>query len=159
MEIDAPTMEVVDELADCWVALARDQRAHGSHLEPEANRDSVREGLARGIVTGGVLVARIDDEIVGFVQFSPETESYSQDVTRGVIENLYVRAEHRGEGIGSELLSAAEEQLFDAGVDGVRLEVLAANEAAQRFYAAHGYEPHRVELEKAPESDNHTKEH
>jgi ribosomal protein S18 acetylase RimI-like enzyme len=39
------------------------------------------------------------------------------------------------------------------------LEVLAGNETARRFYETHGYEPHRVEMEKAPESDNHTKEH
>lgn len=159
MEIEAPPMTAVEELASLWVELARDQRAHGSHLEPEANRESVREGLACGIVTGGVLVARADDgEIAGFVQFSPEAESYSQDVTCGVIENLYVRAGYRGEGAGSDLLAAAEERLFDGGVDRVRLEVLAANAAARRFYASHGYDPHRVELEKAPENDNHTKE-
>jgi ribosomal protein S18 acetylase RimI-like enzyme len=159
MEIEASTMATVDELAGLWVALARDQRAYGSHLKPEANRESVREGLARGIVTGGVLVARAEDgTIAGFVQFSPESEAYAQDVTRGVIENLYVRLGYRGAGIGSELLEAAEEQLFDADADRVRLEVLAANDDARRFYAQHGYTPHRVELEKAPENDNHTKE-
>jgi ribosomal protein S18 acetylase RimI-like enzyme len=160
MEIEPPPMTAVDELADLWVELARGQRAHGSYIQPEENRESAREGLARGVVTGGVLVARTaDGEIAGFVQFAPESKSYAQDVTRGVVENLYVRAEHRGEGVGSDLLCAAEAQLFDAGVDRVRLEVLAANDSAREFYAAHGYEPHRVELEKAPESDNHTKEH
>jgi len=160
MEIEASTMAAVDELAELWVALARDQRAHGSHLEPEANRESVREGLARGIVTGGVLVARAENgTIAGFVQFSPESEPYAQDVTRGVIENLYVRPGYRGDGIGSDLLETAEEQLFHADVDRIRLEVLAANEDARRFYARHGYTPHRVTLERALENDNHTKEH
>lgn len=159
MSIEPATMVAAEELAELWVALARDQRAHGSHLQPEANRESVREGLARGIITGGVLVARAeDDSIAGFVQFSPENEAYAQDITRGVVENLYVRPDYRDDGIGSELLEAAEKQLFDAGADRVRLEVLAANEAACRFYARHGYTPHRVELEKAPENDNHTKE-
>ena len=152
-------MAAVEELAGLWVALARDQRAHGSHLIPEANRESVREGLARGIVTGGVLVARTDDdELAGFIQFAAETDAYEQDVTRGAIENIYVRPEHRGRGVGSDLLATAEEQLFEAGVDRIRLEVLAPNEDARRFYARHGYEPHRVELEKSRENDNHTKE-
>ena len=159
MSIEPASMVAAEELAELWVALARDQRAHGSHLKPEANRESVREGLARGIITGGVLVDRAeDDSITGFVQFAPENEAYAQDVSRGIVENLYVRPDYRGDGIGSELLEAAEKQLFDAGVDRVRLEVLAANEDARRFYARHGYTPHRVELEKAPENDNHTKE-
>lgn len=158
MRIESPAMDDADRLADLWVELARDQRAHGSHLQPQANREAVREGLARHVITGGLLVARVDDEIAGFVQFAPEGGSYKQDVERGVIENLYVRPEHRGEGIGSELLERAEQELFDAGADRVSLEVLASNEAARRFYARHGYDPHRVELEKAAENDNHTKE-
>ncbi|MFB6221685.1 MAG: N-acetyltransferase family protein [Halolamina sp.] len=159
MEIEPATMEEADRLADLWVELARDQRAHGSHLDPETNRASVREGLARHIVTGGVFVARAaDGRLAGFVQFAPEEGSYEQDVERGVVENLYVRPEHRGEGVGSELLARAEQALLDAGADRVGLEVLADNEGARRFYARHGYEPHRVELEKSPESDNHTKE-
>lgn len=160
MRIVAPAMTDADRLAELWVELARDQRAHGSHLQPEANRESVREGLSRHIVTGGVLVARTEsDDIAGFVQFAPEGGSYEQDVERGIIENLYVRPDHRGNGIGSELLERAERELIDAGADRVCLEVLAANDAAQRFYERHGYDPHRVELEKSPENDNHTKEH
>jgi ribosomal protein S18 acetylase RimI-like enzyme len=153
-------MSDADRLAELWVELACDQRAHGSHLQPEPNRESVREGLSRHIVTGGVLVARTDvGDIVGFVQFAPEGGSYVQDVERGVVENLYVQPDQRGNGIGSELLERAEQELIDAGAERVSLEVLAANDAARRFYARHGYEPHRVELEKSPENDNHTKEH
>ena len=139
--------------------LARSQRAHGSHLLAEPNREAVREGLARAIVTQSVLVARTaDGDLVGFVEFAPETDSYRQDVDRGVIENIYVRPSHRGTGLGADLLEAAENRLLDAGVDRIALEVLAENEAARRFYASHGYEPQRVELEKAPESDTHSKE-
>lgn len=160
MRIVAPAVSDVDRLAELWVELARDQRAHGSHLQPEPNRESVREGLSRHIVTGGVLVARTEtDDIVGFVQFAPEGGDYVQDVERGVIENLYVRPDHRHEGIGGDLLERAEQELVDAGADRVCLEVLAPNDAARRFYARHGYEPHRVELERSPENDNHTKEH
>ncbi|KPN32172.1 putative acetyltransferase [Halolamina pelagica] len=158
MEIEAPTMDDADRLAELWVDLARSQRAHGSHLLAEPNRETVREGLARAIVTQNVLVARTDDDLAGFVEFAPETDSYRQDVARGVIENIYVRPSHRDTGLGADLLAAAEARLLDAGIDRVTLEVLADNEAARRFYARQGYEPHRVELEKAPESDTHSKE-
>jgi len=159
MEIEAPTIADADRLAELWVDLARDQRAHGSHLLAEPNRSSVREGLARSIVTDGVLVARTNDgSLAGFVEFGPENVSYRQDAERGVIENIYVRPTHRGSAVGGELLDAAEQRLLDAGVDRISLEVLAPNEAARRFYERHGYEPHRVEMEKAPESDTHSKE-
>lgn len=152
-------MEDADRLAELWVGLARSQRAHGSHLLAEPNRETVREGLARAIVTQNVLVARTAaDDLAGFVEFAPETDSYRQDVERGVIENIYVRPSHRDTGLGADLLAAAEARLLDAGVDRVTLEVLADNEAARRFYARQGYEPHRLELEKAPESDTHSKE-
>lgn len=159
MEIESATMADADRLASLWVDLARDQRAHGSHLLAEPNRASVREGLARSIVTEGVLVARTDDgEIAGFVEFAPETVSYRQDADRGVIENIYVRPSHRGDGIGSDLLAAAEDRLRQGGADRIVLDVLAPNEAARRFYVRHGYEPHRVEMEKGPESDMHSRE-
>lgn len=159
MEIEAPTMEDADRLAELWVDLARDQREYGSHLLAEPNRESVREALARSIVTEGVLVARTTDgSLAGFVEFGPETVGYRQDADRGVIENIYVRPTHRSIGVGTELLAAAEERLREAGVDRISLEVLASNEAARRFYARHGYDPHRIEMEKAPESDTHSKE-
>lgn len=159
MEIEAATMADADRLAELWVDLARDQREYGSHLLAEPNRESVREGIARSIVTEGVLVARTSDgSLAGFVEFGPETMSYRQDTDRGVIENIYVRPNHRGTGVGSDLLVAAEERLLDTGVDRISLEVLAPNDAARRFYARHGYDPHRIGMEKAPESDTHSKE-
>jgi ribosomal protein S18 acetylase RimI-like enzyme len=159
MEIEAATMADADHLASLWVDLARDQRAHGSHLQAEPNRESVREGLSRSIVTECVLIARADEgDIVGFVEFAPETVSYRRDTERGVIENIYVRSSHRGEGVGSDLLAAAEDRLREGGAERIVLDVLAPNEAARRFYARHGYEPHRVEMEKGPESDTHSRE-
>ena len=143
-------------LADLWVGLATDQRRHGSHLLPEENRTRVRETMLRHAVTDTALVARRDGEVVGFVTFGQETESFEQDVTRGVVHNIYVRAGDRGEGIGSELLATAEEVLVSRGVDTLSLQAMAPNDAARTFYRRHGYEPHRVELEKPAESDTLT---
>lgn len=154
--IDAPDTDAADALADLWVDLARGQRDHGSHLLTEANRSRVREAVVRHIVTGGLLVARREGELVGFVMFSPETDRYEQDVDRGVIHNIYVSRDHRCEGIGTELLTAAETAFRDRGVDIVALEVMADNDDARRFYRDRGYDPHRIEMEApldGPERD------
>lgn len=160
MRIEPANPEDVQAVADLWVDLAADQRSHGSHLLADPNRSVVRDALVRHAVTGGLLVGRVDGAIVGFVMFEPESGSYEQDVARGVIHNLYVIPAHRGEGIGSELLSAAEAALQQAGIEVVALEVMAANDAAQRFYGRHGYDTHRLELERTldTESDMQTRE-
>lgn len=157
MDIEAPTTDEVDELADLWVALACDQRRYGSRLLAAENRDQIRDSIAHHVVAGGLLVAR-DPDVVGFVMFAPEAGQYEQDVARGVVQNIYVRPERRGEGIGTALLERAESMLAAAGVDVVTLDAMAENEAARRFYRRHGYDVHRVELEKRVENDNNSKE-
>jgi ribosomal protein S18 acetylase RimI-like enzyme len=154
-------------LADCWVDLAAEQRQHGSHLRASANREDIRETILRAIVTNGVFVARAeagDDvgfepgTILGFVMCSVESDYLETTVTRGTVENLYVRPAVRGRGIGSDLLARAEASLADRDVDVVKLEVMAPNEAARRFYRRHGYEPHRVTMAKSTGSDTHSKD-
>ncbi len=138
----------IDVVTDQWVALAHDQRRHGSTLLAAENRGSVREWVARSVVTGELLVARDGDEVAGFVGFSLDRGEYDRDHVRGTVSNLFVRPERRGEGVGSELLTAAEDALVDAGAEAVALEALADNGRARSFYADHGYEPHRIELRK-----------
>lgn len=155
--VDAATMDDLDAVAELWVDLARGQRQHGSTLLAGANREAAREWVARGIVTGELLVARPDRdadpdgddlELLGFVGFSLERGGYERDHTRGTVSNLYVRPERRGEGIGAALLAAAEASLADAGAEAVALEALVDNERARAFYTEHGYEPNRIEFGK-----------
>ena len=145
-----------DGIADLWVELAEDQRQHGSSLLPEANRTRVHETMLKHVVTNTALVARLEDDVIGFVTFGQESERFRQDVTRGIVHNIYVQKDHRGKGIGTVLLSTAEETLVDRGVDTLSLQAMAANDAAREFYRRHGYEPHRVEFEKSAESDSLT---
>jgi ribosomal protein S18 acetylase RimI-like enzyme len=145
--IERGRTEDADRVADLWVELAADQLAHGSHLRPAENRERIRDSVLRHAVAGTLLVAR-EDDVVGFATCSVETGGYDQEVRRGVVENLYVAAGHRGEGVGTALLAAAERTLVDRGCEAVGLDVMAANEDARRFYERHGYTPHRVEMER-----------
>ncbi|WP_266077805.1 GNAT family N-acetyltransferase [Haladaptatus caseinilyticus] len=155
--IGAATSADIDHLADLWVELARDQRAHGSHLLPDENRNNVRNSIARHVIENTLLVAR-DPAVVGFVMFELQSGVYEQATTRGVIQNIYVEPERRDSGIGTKLLDAAENTLVERGAERLALEVMAGNEDARRLYRNRGYEPHRIELEKSVENDNHSKE-
>jgi ribosomal protein S18 acetylase RimI-like enzyme len=147
MRIEAPGIDSADRLADLWVELAADQRAYRSHLHADENRERVREAMLRHLVTGDLLAA-YDPDIVGFVMFNLESGAYEQDVTRGVVQNIYVVPDKRGTGVGGALLDAAEAALAEQGADVVTLDVMAGNEDAQRFYRRHGYREHRVSVEK-----------
>ena len=156
MQIESAEMDDVDDLADLWVALAGGQRAHRSHIKAEKNREAIREALARTIISDGVRIAYEGKTVVGFVMFSLETGRFELDVSRGVVQNLFVRPEHRGRRVGSRLLATAERALADAGADVVSLDAMAANEDARRFYERHGYRPHRIEFEKPVENDTNS---
>ncbi|QIB74825.1 GNAT family N-acetyltransferase [Halogeometricum borinquense] len=158
IQIGRTSTAEIDALADLWVALAADQRSYQSHLRSDENRGRIREAMARHVVTDGIRVARVSDDIVGFVMYSLERGDFEQDETRGVIRNLYVKPAHRSRGIGSRLLKSAETELAGAGATHICLEAMAQNERARKFYERHGYTVHRVELEKAIENDTHSKE-
>lgn len=146
--VEPATTEDLDALLDLWVALVEDQRRHGTHLLGEANRPVARDVLGRYVAAGDLLVAREGGSVLGFVMVHVETGLYRQDVTRGVIDNVYVRPAERDRGVGAALMDAAERHLAADGASRVSLSVLADNDAARRLYERRGYEPHRYTLEK-----------
>ncbi len=155
--IEAATSADIDHVVDRWVELARDQRTYSSHLLANENRGTVRDSVARHIIEDTLLVAR-DSRIVGFIMFELQAGVYQQTTTCGLIQNVYVEPSHRDEGIGSALLDEAEATLAERGAETFSLEVMVENENARRLYENRGYEPHRIEMEKSDENDNHSKE-
>lgn len=151
--IGRPKMGAVEELVELWITLAEGQRTHGSHLEGEVNRDRIKETFSRSIALSECHVARDEGDIVGFVMYTIEGDTFEKSVIRGLVQNLFVVASHRRKGIGSRLLERAEAALADQGADVVGLDVMAKNESARSFYREHGYDPHRINLEKRIEND------
>lgn len=169
VRIEQATQDDLDAVTDRWVSLVADQRSHGAHLLPEENRTEARDVISQYIHTANVAVARLDTDgedddpdlgspVVGFVMYHLETGLYDQDVTRGIIDNVYVDPEHRDGTVGSRLLDYAESDLVEAGADVFALSAMHGNDAARRLYERRGYEPHRVMLEKPTESDTHSKD-
>ncbi|SEQ40029.1 GNAT family N-acetyltransferase [Natrinema salaciae] len=160
--IEPASRDDLETLADLWVRLARDQRRYDSAVRPDANRETMRETLAAYRVTDGLLVARLEGDIVGFASVSIERGSLELDTTRGLLSNIYVEPAYRGRGIGTALLEAAEESLSRQGAEELLLEVMANNESARRFYRHNGYDEFRVtmarSLEDREENDTHSRE-
>lgn len=155
MDFDITSGESADieAVLDCWIDLVEGQREFGSHIQAEPNRAVARDLLGQYIAGDMLAVARPSDAdpgegLLGFVMFYREHGVYKQHVTRGVIENIFVDSAVRGEGIGSALLSYAESELEERDVDVVGLSAMARNQSAIDWYQEHGYEPHRLVLER-----------
>ncbi|PSQ05928.1 GNAT family N-acetyltransferase [Halobacteriales archaeon QS_6_71_20] len=81
------------------------------------------------------VVAVEDDAVVGFVQ------SYLVERREpvGELDWLHVHPDHRGKGVGDDLLRRAEAELIDRGAERIEGRVLAANEAGAEFYEGEGF--------------------
>jgi GNAT superfamily N-acetyltransferase len=100
---------------------------------------------------GKIFVAEEDGDVVGFVCVwarVPCEEPDEDPSDYAFISDLVVDADHRQHGVGSALMSAAEEYARARGGRRIRLHVLARNEVARRFYRSMNYQDREIELEK-----------
>ena len=99
-------------------------------------------GLRRNLQKHGlsgrkrVLVARHEDEVLGFVRFGAE-----EGAQIGTLYLLYVRADVWGCGVGTALMQAAMVGFVELGVREAVLWVLRDNQRARRFYERGGWRP------------------
>jgi ribosomal-protein-alanine N-acetyltransferase len=77
--------------------------------------------------------------ILGFLVSQTEAKKTGHIVTIDVVGNA------RRAGVGSKLISAAEERLRAAKIESVYLETMVSNLSAIEFYKRHGYEVVRTE--------------
>jgi ribosomal protein S18 acetylase RimI-like enzyme len=87
-------------------------------------------------------VATVNGEIAGFVM-----------VIGAEVEQVYVSAAHRGSGVASALLAAAEQAVAAAGHPVAWLAVVAGNARARRFYERQGWTDEGLFDHRAPHPD------
>lgn len=81
---------------------------------------------------GLFFVARVGQQVVG-------TAMADLDGHRGWIYAIAVHPQFRQQGIGSDLLSFVQRRLSRLGCLKINLQIMADNQAVQRFYEANGY--------------------
>jgi ribosomal protein S18 acetylase RimI-like enzyme len=108
----------------------------------EGAKSFLRERLNNGEST--LFLASVDNESVGFAQLYPSFSSVSLKRT-WILNDLYVRKEHRGKRIGEALLQHVLTFAKETGTKGVLLETDEENVVAQRLYEKMGFaqETHR----------------
>ncbi|HEX5825558.1 MAG TPA: GNAT family N-acetyltransferase [Candidatus Limnocylindrales bacterium] len=99
---------------------------HATYDFPLAHTDDDVRGWIRGLVAGDGAWVAVDHTgaVVGMMVVTP-----------GELDQLYVRPDRLGEGIGRQLLDVAR----DRSPDGLTLYTFQVNERARRFYERNGF--------------------
>lgn len=94
-----------------------------------------------------VLVAEADGAVVGYAYAAVEGQDWmALRGPAGVIYDILIDPERRGQRLGSRLLAAVVEALTQRGSPRIVLSAAARNEGAQRLFARFGFRPTMVEM-------------
>ena len=106
-----------------------------------------------------VLVADDNRDVVGYAYAAVEGYDYmALRGLAGVLQDVIVDPEHRGQGVGRLLLDATLEFFGSRGVPHVVLSTAERNDAAQRLFASMGFRRTMIEMTRElddPESHPH----
>lgn len=115
-----------------------------------------RERFEKLISEARLLVAESDGRVVGLLSFRYRHTESDKQIARDVlfVDDLAVKEEYRGQGIGSRLLQFVKDKVRAERLDGLELQVLAKNTAARKLYEGLGFTEKSVnmELSRAPRS-------
>ena len=92
-----------------------------------------------------VFVAKIDDEIIGFIWCYPRT---FYDESRIYINSLIVQEKYRNQKIGQKLMEKVIEKGKELNCDAIDVSTAAFNDKALKFYHRLGFLDERVQLVK-----------
>ena len=129
--------------------IARESALHHQSLDPSRfstaplSAVTLEADVKEGTDSTYVCVASAQGTIVGFahvVQIE-ETRPLFSAMRYALVHAVAVRASHRGQSIGTQLIAETERWAKARGCREVRLHVWAANERAAQLYEALGYQP------------------
>jgi ribosomal protein S18 acetylase RimI-like enzyme len=144
----------VDRLEPLWVSVHHRHTESMPELAPyvdDATTWAERRAVYRELLAkpdSVLLLAALEDALVGYglahVLRAEETwvpDTWVTGPRIGEIESLAVLPEHRGRGLGTELLDRLERELHAQGVTDLVIGVLPGNDGAVRMYERRGYRP------------------
>lgn len=152
LDIRKAKKDDLEEIVKMWYNLASTHQdmMRGYELAEDCRekwKKFVEEGLDReGMCT---FVAEKENKLVGFLNVViRERMGIFEDTYIGMILDVFVKEEKRGEGVGGQLTNKAERWIKKKGVNVAVLTVSPENERAVRFWEDIGYETYLLKKRK-----------
>ncbi|TCP58166.1 L-amino acid N-acyltransferase YncA [Tumebacillus sp. BK434] len=128
---------------------------HGAHslhegtrgtFQTQGNEQRVQELLNALWERGAYpLVAKEAEQVLGWITIGTAKDPFSGDEV-GFLYELYVLGEHRGRGLGRQLMERGIQELREQGYQEIRLNVFSGN-PAQKLYEALGFRTRNLQME------------
>jgi aminoglycoside 6'-N-acetyltransferase I len=125
----------------------------GSAEEHRRELQAILSGEARGNAAMTIFVWEMQDgTLARFLEARLRSHADGCDESRpvGYVEGWFVRREYRRQGIGAELLQAAEERARSQDCREMASDAEIDNEVSRRAHEALGFEPGRVAAYRKP---------
>lgn len=133
MEIYQATIEDVEGVSNLFNAY-RMFYEQASDIEGAQNFIKMRIENKESVI----FVVKDNEKYVGFTQLYPTFSSISMK-RAWILNDLYVDAEARKQGVGEMLLHKAKEYAMETGAKSISLSTAPDNYSAQRLYEKNGY--------------------
>ncbi len=113
----------------------------------ERSAKETAEQLPRGLDTPGhdIFVGMVGGEEIGVLWLFTDPALATPET---MIYDIEIAEQHRGKGLGRELLTAAEEWCADHSIGVLKLHVFADNTAAVSLYESAGFEATNINMAK-----------
>jgi len=108
------------------------------------NRSAARKALSDILhhdSLGRVWLIKTENKVIGYIVLTLgfSLEYHGRDA---IIDELYIKEDYRGQGIGTRAIELASKESRLLGIKALHLEVERKNTNAQRFYRKIGFEDH-----------------
>ncbi len=100
------------------------------------------------IKDGVVLVAEINQEMIGYLCAFINTFSFRSVNPIAELENMYIEDKYQNVGVSTELIQKLIAKLRENGVKRIKVGALVKNNKAINFYKKLGFEDHEIFLER-----------
>lgn len=134
LQIQQATIHDIEELAEIF-------NLYRVYYEQQTDVEGAKDFLFQRFehTESIIFIAKEDNgKITGFTQLYPIFSSVSMQ-RMYILNDLFVREEHRGRGIGQQLLNAAKAYAVAAKAKGLQLETTPENTGAQKLYERFGF--------------------
>jgi len=146
----ATTDDIPDVLASADALVATDAGVHDASATNLGWASETGTGYCTSLLASDdnlVLLARDGNTVVGHLVGRLSGPGSVHAIRVADLESIHVYRDHRGHGVGEELMAAFLTWAAEKGAQRATVTAYAANGGAQRFYARHGFAVRSVTLD------------